>query len=284
MLTIKEINRRLLHELDIELVNCNSFMEQFYRYIPLSRFIEMLEEKAIAFVNPKKWLDPYERLYLNTDFSSLGYSKPGYIFCLCGRNSTDNEEASWKVYSNGGETLIRVKFNIAKLFPIINEYAQENNCKVYYARVKYDLSANKIRNISKDKNLYDKYITKSFDDKKYIRLLSLKRPAFEYEKELRLFIVFQRKPTHNYKDDVIKIPINMEVFKEFVINPLERFSENEKDLISRIKIEKYNLLVDKISEFIERYSEAKIDCSNLYNTVKPIKKVESLYNAKNSIP
>ncbi len=243
--------KELVKEKKINLINCETINKVFHRYFPLSRLEEMLNEKKLTFVNPKLWNDPYETLYLNTDYSSIsnGYKQPK-IFCLCARSTDDNEEASWKVYSNGREPLLRVRFHIEKLLANIYEFASKYDCKVYYSKIFYGLEYDQIREIKYRQELRAKFLD-SFNEEKYIRLMSLKRPSFGYEKEYRLFIVPKDDSKQIFQKDILKIPIKVDVFERFTINPLERIREEDAmKLSSLIKKAQYESQSEIIECFI----------------------------------
>ncbi len=287
--TTKEI-RELVAEGIIKLINCDTINPIFHRYFPLSRLEEMLNEKKLAFVYPKLWNDPYETLYLETDFSSVSkvvgepdkrYKQPK-IFCLCARSTDDNEEASWKVYSDGREPLLRVRFHVVELLRQIHKYASDNGCKVYYSQICYDYDYDKIKEIKISANLKKRFLS-NFDEEKYIRLMSLKRPSFGYEKEFRLFIVPEGEDWSLPEEEqpllekgVLKIPIDDNVFERFTINPLERIREEDsKRMASLIKKAQY----ESLSEIVECFIMSKVPHikklhrSVLYKNMEPVTKV-----------
>ncbi len=238
----------------------------FYRYIPYSRLKEMLDSCEIAFVNPALWADPYETLYLNADFSDIGDYKRGKIFCLCVGTTIDSEEASWKVYSKDSDPLVRVKFNLIKLAPKLKEFAKKNMCNVYWSKIDYSLDGSQLMDIYKDEKLKRKYLM-NFSEEKYIRLMSLKRPAYKYEGEHRFFIVPQGDPPLEiYQKDIVKLPIDASIFLEFMIHPIDRIMKNDKEW--HIKRTNYMKEVEEISSYIRsKLPEAIVDYSRLYESV-----------------
>ncbi len=269
----------LLAKEDIKLVNCKSLGKMFWRYIPLSRLEEMLNKNQLIFVYPELWKDPYEKLYLKTDFSALNnYNRPDKIYCLCGRGN-GNEEASWKVYSDGSEPLICVRFNLKKLLPRIRSFVK-NNCNIYYSKVSYVLSEKEINGIHKNISpLYNDYFPSSFSEEDYVRLMSLKRQSFAYEGEYRIFIVPQRNYKMKEKRGLVRIPIDYDIFERFTIGPMEPIrKEDSKKLMSQIKLEQYKIQNERIESFIKAYFGRRIPIpsichSSLYSDVSPIDKI-----------
>ncbi len=274
--------KEFLWEKEIKLINCKTIDPVFHRYFPLSRLEEMLNDKQLAFVYPKLWNDPYETLYLETDFSPVSNYKQPKIFCLCARSTDDNEEASWKVYSDGREPLIRVRFHVVELLQQIHDFASKNDCNLYYSQISYAHDYDEIKQINIKDDLRKEFL-KDFDEEKYIKLMSLKRPSFGYEKEVRLFIVpkkrkwfllKQKQPL--FEKEILKIPIEYNVFERFTLNPLERIrEENEMKLYSLIKKAQY----ESLSEIVECFITSKVPHikrlhrSVLYKNMEPIEKV-----------
>ncbi len=272
----EKLNAQFLKEkYDFDLVSeTDVFSKDLYRYIPISRLEEMLNKMELVFVYPSLWDDPFEILYLKTDYSDFGY-KQNKVYCLCGRNSKDNEDALWKVYAKGDEPLVRVKFDVKTLFSKIRDFAKENGCKVYCAKICYNLSANQIKQIQKITDLTKIYL-QGFDEKKYISLLSLKREAFAYEKEWRLFIVPQQNPQLYLNKDLIRVPIEEKVFKEFVISPMDRIkTEGKKNLWTKINRAMYDIEVEMIKKFIQDIIPKVRSVRSGQNTdTKPIGKIK----------
>ncbi len=282
---MRKTKGRSRNKYGLKFVNRASFPKFFYRYMPYGRLKELLNSKELVFVYPSLWNDPYETIYLNTDFTALNNFKQKKIFCLCGRIVTDNEDALWKVYSDGQEPLIRVKFSGEKLFSYIRNFAVKNNCNTYCSKISYDLSKNAIRNISRDPKRRKEYLGVRFTEKKYITLMSLKRKDFEYEKEYRLFIVPRDDRQPIFKNNIVRIPIDYSVFDGFIINPLGRIKKEDKDSTdSKIKKAIYEINVEDIKRFIhDKISDANVDCCDLYKNVRPIRIIRQLVE-KNGIP
>ena len=57
MATIKITDKQLKDTLSLQLVNCNSFVNTLYKYMPASRLLDILEKDPhqIGFVSPEKW-------------------------------------------------------------------------------------------------------------------------------------------------------------------------------------------------------------------------------------
>lgn len=227
-------------QLGIKFVNCypdstNLFTipSTIYKYMRLSRVLEMLERKEITFVSPELWNDPFETKYLKTNYSQIGYTRPEQIYCFCVRKDNVNEEASWKIYAHSqDDPLIRLSINTLNLLSHLSSYAQKHNCQIYYSKVDYSLKTKDIVSIYKHENKnYAKYFD-DFNEEKYIRVMSLKRQAFKYEHEVRLFLIHKtEKPLT--KKLLLGIPIDYDIFRRYTFAPLER--NKDDDMASGLK-------------------------------------------------
>lgn len=191
MPNIKLTEEQLKETLSLQLVNCDSFVNTLFKYMSAGRVLDFLEKKKhqIGFVSPEKWQDPYEIKYLNTDYTALnGYKQPK-VFCFCARMDNLNEEASWKIYKKENEPLLRLSINTLRFLLNIDSFAKANMCDVYFSKVDYKLKRTEIDELYLPSSSYYHEFFDDFDDKKYVKVMSLKRRAFKYENEYRIFIV-----------------------------------------------------------------------------------------------
>lgn len=179
----------------------------FYKYIPIDRFIQSVESNELVFVSPTTWYDPFERLYFNADCSKHNYS-PVDMACMCVTSEkTKNEEAAWKIYSINGTKSVRVSFKISVLFSFLDKYATDNQCKVYIGYVNYELNKTDINNIYKKKSKYHSiFCPQNMTTDHYLSLMLLKRKSFEYENEIRIFIVSEDKIKFDENRKLLKLP------------------------------------------------------------------------------
>lgn len=252
-------------------VNCDSFQGKIFKYMPLSRVLEMLREKKITFVYPKLWHDPYEIKYLNTDYHSLKY-KQNKIFCLCARMDNTNQEASWRIYSNGREPLFRVSIDTPKLIRCLETFADAHDCNLYVSKINYKHTTKEINELHKPGNPLFQVFFNNMDELKYIKLMSLKRPAFSYENEVRLFLA-PKRPDALFDSDMLKVDIDFSIFSRFTIEPCDRIVD-EEDLYSRLQRARYDAVKKVAKEAIrELYPEAKIYRSILYSETTAVEQI-----------
>ena len=223
--TIKITENQMIDTLGIIPINLSSFTQTLYKYMPVHRLMDMLREKEMAFVSPNLWNDPYETKYLETDYSAFNYKQPP-IFACCLRNTNENEEASWKIYSDG-QPIVRVSFRVLNFCQDLHSYCATNRCNPYWSKVEYSLTRREINGLCNpsDEN-YQRFFS-NFCEESYIRLMSLKRKAFSYENEHRFFIVPTKdSPSTLLKDKMIKIPISIDCITRVTLCPMDRLTDN----------------------------------------------------------
>ena len=227
----------------------------------------------MVFVNPGLWKDPFEKMYLDTDYSELGFVLPK-IYCMCLTTTLQNEEAAWKVYSDKDEKTIRAKINTVTLFEILSDFALKNNYTIYFGNANYKLSKFEIQDLhSIDSENYSAFF-EPFSLEKYLEIMTLKRRAFKYENELRIFIVPNKG--NKYSENLLKIKIPTDkyslLFTFFTIQPFDKITLI--DYKSKIEIKKQESEKTEIAKNIKSfYVNAKISNSTLYDECNPVEKV-----------
>ena len=274
--TIIITEKQLKDTLSMQFINCNSFVNTLYKYMTASRVLELLENDthSLGFVSPDKWYDPYETKFLNTDYTALnGYKQPP-VYCFCARMDNHNEEASWKIYKKENEPLLRMSIRTIDLLLAIDRFAKNNECDVYFSKVDYRLKKSEIDNlhIPSLSPYYNKFF-EHFDDKQYVKVMSLKRWAFSYENEYRIFIIPRNpdKIANHLVDNILFIPVPTKMVTRFTFYPANKPNAS---LTSQIEMAKYNAEYKLIKErIIKAYPNAKVYKSNLYSGVKRIEKI-----------
>ena len=165
-----------------------------YRYMPLKRFLEIVKENSIAFVSPYLWQDPFEFLFYhpNTKIGDSYYN----VYALCFTVNSTNEEAKWQnsgcnttnnsyLNEKNEDLIIRVKFNLREFCKAL---AKDNRERlIYVSHIDY---SHKKKEIVSLLNKLPKDINKSYKSlDRYIYSMSIKRKAFTYENEIRMFVI-----------------------------------------------------------------------------------------------
>lgn len=269
--TIKITDKQMLDTLGIVPINLSSFTMSLYKYMPIQRLIDMLSEKEIAFVSPNLWKDPYETKYLETDYSAFNYKQPP-IFACCLRNTNDNEEASWKIYSDG-QPIVRVSFNVLKFCQDLHSYCTTYRCNLYWSKIDYSLTRSEINSLCAPTSEHYQNFFTDFDEESYIRLMSLKRKAFAYEKEHRFFIVpTKNSPTIWLKEKMIKIPISSDCITRVTLCPMDKLTDDSiNSLMRKAAYEsQFKVIKDTIKSIQPNIPVYK---SNLYTSSPRVEKV-----------
>lgn len=221
--------------------------KRVYHHTTIDRFSGMLNLKKLIFVNPASWNDPFEKFFYEREFSLMGKKiqlpirNNLYSLCVTG---TGSSEAFWKVYSPM-ENGIRLTFDMNKF---IKEFLGKiKNAEIHIGKVNYKSTKEFHKLMENTQNL----ITELNDSKigpTQINLMIQKRKAFEYEDELRIMIIPNRRnKSLNYK-------INADI-KNFTIDYLldPRVGKNHAKLLKH---------------YFKAQFQIKLSQATLYNEIK----------------
>ena len=153
-----------------------------YRYVPMERLLDILQNENITFVNPQKWNDPFDNLLfrLLTE-NELKGTFLNSIYCLC-FTLTPHSQAFWKTYSPDGFSA-RLKINTTNFLNILGNL----NDKVWLGKMQYILEKDLVKTFQNTKELKASLKLKEPNDT-FLKLFHYKRIPFEYENEVRLLI------------------------------------------------------------------------------------------------
>lgn len=271
----KKQYERLLKEKDVsfEQIGKLPYGNFFYKYmdlesalLSLSKNVEKFKEPNLRFVEPSFWDDQYEGRFYNAiyDGNKEDTAKTPFLYACCFSSKRENE-AAWILYSHNKTGLasrcVEFCLNRNKLREELSKNI-ENGMSLYIGTVKYEnkeiidsLHLPYIGDDNHKNNNYHKYFD-NFTLQSYLNLLLLKRPTFEHEKEVRIFIIpkiGKQKSRRNNNGELEKnadpIFINIDwlnVIEEIKID--KNCSSYEKDLLQ----EKINrLLNDKKNNLTE---------------------------------
>ena len=158
--------------------------------MPLKRLEADVNNSRITFVSPYTWEDSFETRYykLKGYSSKLEFVEPS-VFCMCltGKHAA-NEDAFWRRYAPQNDHLVKVYLKIDDLFHILDSFATKYNAEIYVGEAIY-ADKEHIEAITPTKN--NTFFSSPFEIENYLSLMSLKRGAFRYENEVRIFVVFR---------------------------------------------------------------------------------------------
>lgn len=178
----------------------------YYKYMLLDRLEKNVSAGKLVFVSPDLWQDPFEKLYHNIDCSNRGFTPTPEIACMCITDkSSANEEAMWKAYGDQeNRKVVRVTYDVNCLYSILNDYSRKHDCKVYIGRAIYTFSKDEITSFYKN----TEFCPMTMDIEHYLSLMLLKRTAFSYENEIRIFIVKNEKSNDFLTEGILSVPVD----------------------------------------------------------------------------
>lgn len=153
----------------------------------LDVFLTSLYCGTWRFFEPSKWKDKFEQRFYCANYAlptAKGHTPQLFATCV---TRAKNSEAAWKVYSNGqglGAHCLQLELDIIEL----RKQLRASGLHFEEKLIEYE-SENKIMNLHKKRKPYYKDYFSSFTLNSFLRLLSLKREAYSYEEELRLFVI-----------------------------------------------------------------------------------------------
>lgn len=158
-----------------------------FKYMSLEAFITSLHSGTWRFFEPHKWSDKFERRFYCANYQlPMTPDSTPQLFATC-VTKCRNSEAAWKVYSLGqglGGHCVQIKLDIGKL----RRQIRANKVRYYERVITYHNEGYLFNLHLPGKPGYSKYF-KYFNLKSFLRLLALKRDAYSYEQEVRLFVI-----------------------------------------------------------------------------------------------
>lgn len=246
-----------------------------FKYMPMNRFIESVEKNELVFVSPEMWYDPFEQLYYGIDCSAKGYATEE-IACMCvSERSSTNEDACWRVYAGSNGKTVRISLDQDNLLQLIEDYADKNGYEVYIGKVIYDLEKREIRNLHNPSSThYMKFFPTTMTREHYLSLMLLKRKSFQYENEVRIFLV---KRTIDLENGILRIPCNYfssKLVSNVMLSPYPPVRANG-DIAVAVRDRLYKIESDEIKKVLHSKVGCRILQSQLYQVCKRITRVIS---------
>ena len=246
---------------------------RLYKYRKIEDFEASVKSKELVFVSPVLWKDRYERRFLFTDYSKCNFVQ-NKIRCMCfTTEGAVNEEAGWKCYSDDkNEKCVRLTFKVDKLLHALDKYAIENKAKIYIGEAIYGLDVNEIYSVHKSDSRYNSiFFPKNFNVSNYLSLMLLKRKAFAYENEIRIFIYHEKEI---FSEEEKKF-----VDKENIANKaflLDKVTVDYKSILSEVRLSpniESNTELEEIKNKLSKIFKGTINASRLYSSGWQLKKI-----------
>ena len=196
--------------------------ERIFKYMSLQNAVKSINDDTVWFSNPEEWNDPYESFFMNNAYDKAGapfdFPVKNKLYASC-FTAVPNSEAQWHAYAENG---VSIKFDI-----LTADFLQklDNLSKiydVYIGRVVY-LPTGVLKKDSVPDILSAMGHLKIIknDTEKALCLMLCKRHAFEYEGEIRVFLVSKNSQTDEKKG--VKVNVNLKsITDRYTISPLKR--------------------------------------------------------------
>ena len=202
-------------------VTPNYLPNHLFKYMKFEHAIDSIKNGTLWFANPEEWRDPYESYFMDNayDKAKEPFDFPlekGKLYACC-FSTTPNSEAQWKAYTTG----IGIKCQIPTV-EFLNELDMlSSDYDVYIGKVVYLKTATlqqpdvpAILNASG-------FPTTPCDKIRALLLMLCKRIAFQYEAEIRVFLI--PKKEENYSKKGIKVNVGLKnIAKRYTISPTDR--------------------------------------------------------------
>ena len=161
--------------------------QKIYKYMTLETFMTCLYTGTWRFFEPNKWQDKYESRFYCAEYRfPNAHEAAPKLFATCVTRER-NSEASWKVYAGGtglNQHCLQLELNLVEF----RKQLQASDFLLEEKVVTYEHDVY-IENLHKPNNRNYHIYFQPFSRRNFISLLSLKRKAYEYEKEVRFFLI-----------------------------------------------------------------------------------------------
>lgn len=249
----------------IHMLNGYSFpsdKKTVFKYMPLDRFVKSVDDKVLTFVSPEKWYDPFEQLYYGIDCSKKGYYTED-IVCMCiSEKSSTNEDASWRVYAGPSNKTVRISIEQDKLLQLLENYATSKDYEVYIGKVNYSFEKKDIQGLhNMSSPYYNVFFPKTMRVEHYLSLMLLKRSAFKYENEVRIFMV-----KNNISEKLVKIPCDYKatgLVSNVMLSPYPPVRKKE-DLAYKVRERLHKIESDQLKTVLKDKVGCRVQQSLLY--------------------
>lgn len=223
-----------------------------FKYMPLEHALSTLRYQYLWFANPTTWNDPFEKRFITTNYSDgKPFSWKERIFCCCFTECAACE-AHWNIYSND-EVGIECKFVRTELLNLL----EQSKLQIYIGKVEYMKTSDIKKRISKIP--FNPSITFNMRNNEHkVRLLMLKRKAFDYEKEIRIVIVKNKKQ----KSLGIQFPFQLQSNIPYQVNNLI----DTITISPKVGIETTDFFKQ---QFNQNFPNLRVEKSHLYDEYEP---------------
>lgn len=232
-----------------------------FKYMPLDRFVKSVDNKELVFVSPETWYDPFEQLYYGINCTKMGCPQKD-IVCMCvSSKSSTNEDACWKVYAGTSSKSVRISIEKEILLELLDNYAANEGFEVYIGRVDYTFEKTEIKSLHNPLSpKHSLYFPNNMKLEHYLSLMLLKRKAFSYENEVRIFLVKDK-----IKDKLLRISCDYKangLVSNVMLSPYPPVRED--DIAFKVRERINTIESDEIKKVLKNKVGCRIQQSLLY--------------------
>ena len=221
----KEKKLRISNKLKKVLDHSGKKGSVFYKYFKTENLLKSLVENSLYLASPSQWDDPFETKYMKSletiapqDEKDTSTLKEYSVFATCfkGYSGIANEEAAWKIYLSGSESLVRLEIDAKKLCEALcNSTFGEG--KLYLSKMVYQSRKDIVTPEAISGSVKLDNEEEALEDL-FINNFSLKRNAYKYEEEVRVSLI---KKGGKDIDHMILSNFNWDgVIKKITLQPL----------------------------------------------------------------
>lgn len=232
--------------------------DPIFRYMPVDRYYELIEERYIALTHISHWEDPYEGFIYRggigannvhaDDIYDLFKSVYGQSWTVEGKES----DVLWRAMANGKRGgLVRIQTTVRQLAAClvrkVNPSMISGKGLMRIARIEYKDEAN----FNEELNQENLARLLNGDEECKLGFLFFKRIEFEQEREVRVAVLADEDIINRSeckRGDLLKFKVNpIELIDEVLVDPCMGRREYER-LVCRTKFAVPELAVDQIKQ------------------------------------
>ena len=191
-----------------------------FKYMKLEHAVDSIRNDTLWFANPKEWRDPYESYFMNNAYEkakdSFDFPLENKLYACC-FSTLPNSEAQWNAYTS--DLGIMCQLSTDEFLDELDKLSLDYD--VYVGKVNYlKTSALKLLDVPDILNAAGLQDT-TCDTRKALLLMLCKRVAFQYESEIRVFLI--PKNGASYSKRGIKANVGLKnITQTYTISPASR--------------------------------------------------------------
>lgn len=202
-----------------------------FKYMSLPYAVDSIMKDTLWFSNPENWKDPFESYFINNAYNkanvSFDFPLKDNLFVCC-FSTISRSEAQWRMYSENNTSIL---FDISKNGLVQSLEQLSSAYDIYIGKAVYLptplLMSNDVPTIINSMNLP----IPNNDIEKALLLMLCKRKPFQYESEVRVFLI--PKDESSKPSQGVKVNVSLKnITKRYTISPL--LKKDEQLAIKRV--------------------------------------------------